>query len=49
MEKLEDFGELQDLQGSNPDDNLKLHPRADVKYTGGLLMPDNDKVIPKFV
>ena len=46
MEKLEDFGELQVLQGSNPENNLKLHPRADIKNSGGLLMPDNDKIIP---
>jgi hypothetical protein len=49
MENIEDYGDLLDLPGSNPEDNIKLHPRADMVWGGGLYMPDHDGVIPKFV
>ena len=48
MEKLQDFGELQNLPGFTPEEDIKLHPRAKLE-SGGLIMPDNEKVIPKFV
>ena len=48
MERITDFGELQDLPGFSPEEEIKLHPRAKLEK-GGLIMPDNEKVIPKFV
>ena len=48
MEKITDFGELQDLPGFSPEEDIKLHPRAKLE-NGGLIMPDHEKVIPKFV
>lgn len=47
MENLEDFGDYIEFPGSSPEENLKLHPRAEVKY-GGLIMPDDEGVIPQF-
>ena len=47
MVKITDFGELQDMPGFSPEEEIKLHPLAKLE-SGGLIMPDHEKVIPKY-